>query len=539
MKKRLIFLSLSLPLLFAMPASATTPTPYQATYENVITQCEQQVTAWDHQANWQIGILAALAIIGATIAALQATKRSLKVLVVILGAASTALTGINGFAFSANYKALWLAASKGQGVVDEITSTVAIIHATTDASLLPAENAQFAKEVQEFEDIRMGLANSGGASSAQAAFVFTVPSVYAQSTPTAQPPAWATNKPSSSASLYYVGKADATTPAAAQSASLADALAQAVRDICGRIPDCSTAKIQSLVNGSYSVQNTSLQYDKPANKFTYYTLISVSNVVLNLGKPVAATYQQPKWTPTDLTAQGAMGSMVIALDISGGVSSIQRDSQGPAINLLFTIPATYQGAAVAADANYVYASANSPLGCTVFRYTLSNHAKDQRLIAMRTQCRGIATDGNTLYIVTPSNQSILYSRSWTATPGSWAVNTTSTLLTLSYDGFGKRLITSSTDGKAYGVSTTDGASQLLTTGLGYAESMAASSQYIIAASGKTLLFRTRANNQGVDPPKGVGPLPGGSLVGVAVDQGGGLWVADVDKNVVVGPYLLN
>jgi hypothetical protein len=225
--------------------------------------------------------------------------------------------------------------------------------------------------------------------------------------------------------------------------------------------------------------------------------------------------------------------------MNGGISSIQSDSQGSHINLLFRIQGALSGAAVTADANYVYATANSLLGCTVVRYSMATHNMDQRIIAVQKRCVGIATDGSTLYVVIPDDRAILYFRGWSGNLKTWNVNTTGEFNMLVYDRFGQRLITSNTDGDAYGVSTTNGSAQRLTGGLGFAQSLAVSNQYIVAASGHKVLFINRSDNKGANPPSGVGPLPGGLLVGVAVDQAGGLWIADFDKNLVEGPFLLN
>jgi hypothetical protein len=316
---------------------------------------------------------------------------------------------------------------------------------------------------------------------------------------------------------------------------LKDALAQANGEVSRQIPGSSADKIQSLISGSYTVQDTSLQYDKPSGDYSYYTLLSVSKLVLSLGRPTPNAYQQAGWTPADLTAQG---SMVIALDTNGGVSSIQPEGQGSRINLLFRLQGSLRGAAVTADANYVYATATSPLGCTVVRYSQATQVTDQRLIATHKRCLGVATDGLALYVVLPDDRAILYSRSWTDSPNTFPMNTSNSLQTLVYDSVGKRLITADTDGNAWGVSTENGSKQMLTGGLGYVQSLAVSSQFIIAASGKKVLFRNRSDNKGTNPPSGFGPLPGGSLVGVAVDQRGGLWIADYDNKLVEGPFPL-
>jgi hypothetical protein len=519
-------------------AAANTAVP-ELTYEQTIIGCSQQIAQWNRQANWQETLIICVIVFGGVIAVFQSAKlQGAKTVALVLGGATSVLTGINAKGFSADYGTLRRAAVKGQAVVNDLNTIVSIINESHPTGRqLDEDNAQFAKNIEEFNSISTGLAGAVvGQIAAASSSIFRIPGVLAQSATTTAAPSWMTQIPSSSTSLYYVGEATASTLAAAQSASLKNALAQAIQDISQQVPDSSAGEIQSLVDGSYAVKDTSLQYDKQSGAYTFYTLVSISKLVLSLGRPTPHIYQQSGWAPADLTSEG---SMVIALDTDGGVSSIQADSQGSHINLLFRLPGALKGAAVAADANYVYATANSPLGCTVVRYTQQSRSTDQRLIAVHKRCFGIATDGSTLYVDIPDDRAILYSRSWTSNPSAWTVSTTGALLTMVYDRFGQRLLTADIDGNAYSVSTSNGGLQTLTHGLGYVESLAVSDQYIIAASGRKLLFRNRSDNKGINPPSGIGSMPGGSLVGVAVDQAGGLWIADGDKKLVEGPFLLN
>ena len=93
-------------------------------------------------------------------------------------------------------------------------------------------------------------------------------------------------------------------------------------------------------------------------------------------------------------------------------------------------------------------------------------------------------------------------------------------------------------GKAYALSIPDGKEELLSDNLGAVQSMATSRFHILFASGTKVLFLARSDNHGENPPLGWPELPGGNIVGVAVDASDKLWVADYDKKLVEGPLPL-
>jgi hypothetical protein len=539
-KRLLAVVMLAISVLCAPPfaAAATTP-PVKLTYEQTIAGCEKQITQWNREANWQEVFIICVIVFGGAITVCHALRlRWAKTVALILGAASSILTGINAKNFNADYHTLRRAAARGEIVVNKLDAIVSVINEAhlTDQALSQLD-AQFMKEVEDFDAIITDVSGTSEESSeAESASIFSVPRVLAQSGTTAITPTWVTQRPSSSSSLYYVGKGTDASLENAQKSSLSNALDQALTDASKQIPDSTTEKLQSLINGSYAVRDTSLQYNPQTRAYTYYTLISVSNLIFSLGRPTPVTYQQSGWLPVDLTA---FGSTVVVLDSSGGVSSIERDSEGSTINLLFRIQAALRAVAVTADSNYIYATANSLLGCTVVRYSIAAQKTDQRLIEAQRRCAGIASDGSTLYVVMPDDRAIVYVRSWTGNIGSWEVSTASTLNALVYDPFGQRLVTADANGAAYGISTSSGSVQLLSEGLGYVTELAVSTQYLMASSGKKVLFISRSDNIGANPPSSFGSLPGGALIGIAVDQAGGVWVADSDKRLVEGPFFLN
>ena len=140
----------------------------------------------------------------------------------------------------------------------------------------------------------------------------------------------------------------------------------------------------------------------------------------------------------------------------------------------------------------------------------------------------------------PDRKEIRYWDNWEASDShTWSLAPLGAPGYIEFDGTGNRLIVADdASGTAYGVSIPDGKPQLLSGNLGSVQSIAASRFHTLFASGKKVLFLARSDNQGENPPLGWPPLPGGHIVGVAVDSSDELWVADYDNKVVEGPFPL-
>jgi hypothetical protein len=159
------------------------------------------------------------------------------------------------------------------------------------------------------------------------------------------------------------------------------------------------------------------------------------------------------------------------------------------------------------------------------------------LAAVHERCLGIATDGTAIYVSFAERKEIRYWDNWDAPSyHTWSLGDTDELGSMTFDSTQNRLIVVDSSGRAYAIS--NGKKQLLSSGLGGVQSVAASRFHILFASGKEVLFRSRAENQGENPPAGWPALSGGHLVGVAVDSSDNLWVADFDNKLVKGPYTL-
>ena len=281
------------------------------------------------------------------IAACQVSKsKPVKIIAAILGVTTSALTFVNAKVFTADYGSLRRAATEGRAIVAQLEGVVSlIIEKRSNGEDVTQLETQFLAKATEFSNIasRLGGGNTS-AGSGVGSIVFGLPPVYAQSVGTAPP--WVNQRPSGASFLYYVGAGTDNQLSSAQKASLNDALTKAQQEISGMFPGGSVDAIKTIIDGSYTVQDTFFQFNKQSNSYTYFTLVRVNKLLLNISKPKLQTYQQQGWQPVDLTSQGAM---VIALDHSGGVSSIYSDSQGPHINLLFRLPRSLNGMAVAAD----------------------------------------------------------------------------------------------------------------------------------------------------------------------------------------------
>jgi hypothetical protein len=252
----------------------------------------------------------------------------------------------------------------------------------------------------------------------------------------------------------------------------------------------------------------------------------------------AQVYKKKGWQPADMTSDPSSG--VFVLDHNGGISKLSVDQHVARIDTLFRLKGAYQGYAVAASAQSVYVVANSKLGCSVTRYLLSTKAVAERSLGVGEHCAGIATDGTAVYVTLPDKSEIRYLSSWDASSyGSWSVNDVDSIGPATFDRFGNRLIVADYSGKAYAISTSDGGKQLLASNLGWVNSVTASRQHILLASGTKILSLARSDNRGENPPPSLQSLTGGHIVGVTVDATDNAWFADYDKELVQGPLPLN
>jgi hypothetical protein len=251
----------------------------------------------------------------------------------------------------------------------------------------------------------------------------------------------------------------------------------------------------------------------------------------------ALIFKKKNWRPADMAADPNSG--VFVLDHDGGVSKLSPNPQAPQIETLFHLRRTYQGYAIAASAEFIYVAANSHLGCSLIRYSMSSRVTSERLLEPGGLCTGIASDGMTIYVTMPTRGEICVLTSWDASCHSWGVGGTKTAGPLAFDRIGNRLIVGDESGNAFIVSVANGTNQLLVSNLGWITSIAASRTHILVGSGTTVFSISRADDRREIPPPSLQSLTGGHIVGVVVDGSDNAWFADWDKELVEGPLPLN
>jgi hypothetical protein len=95
--------------------------------ERQIQDFQQQIRAWERQANIQVVLLVAVVLFGATISALQAVKKPWsKGFTVVLGIATTVCTAITGKGFIADYRSLQRAATEGHAIIRKLEGMITV-----------------------------------------------------------------------------------------------------------------------------------------------------------------------------------------------------------------------------------------------------------------------------------------------------------------------------------------------------------------------------------------------------------------------------
>ncbi len=254
--------------------------------------------------------------------------------------------------------------------------------------------------------------------------------------------------------------------------------------------------------------------------------------------PSPQSFKQADWFPGDLTSNPSAG--VFALDRNSTVSQLLMKSGKPNIAPVFAIPGAYTGYSVAATPEAVFVSANSQLGCTVFRRSLSRDSTSQKVMGIPAElCSGIATDGTAIYVALPKQRAVRYLSNWDSSSlKSWDLSETYEPRSLVFDQVGQRLLVGDQAGHLYGISMS-GAKQLLASNMGSVNSIAVSQQHVFVASGRRIISLSRADNHKEEAPSTLRSLTGGSIIGVAVDGNDRLWFADATKGVVRGPIAID
>jgi len=262
--------------------------------------------------------------------------------------------------------------------------------------------------------------------------------------------------------------------------------------------------------------------------------------------PQAEIYYRSGWYPTDLAFNPDSGLFV--LDRDGSISRVVSDASGIQLATLpVGISLSYQPEALAASKDSVFVSANSSIGCTIFRYSFANKKTTKQFLQTggvgQGGCEGIATDGTGIFLVIPGKREIWYwpdfnSSSYKTLNPPVPLND-STSGSLNFNGACQCLIFAGASGTAYVFSLQEGKWSTVTDKLGYVHSIASDSSHILFASGKNVLFYSRTSKRRENAPTSMQLLTGGLITGVAIDSTGSAWIADFDKGIVKGPVPLN
>jgi len=529
-------------------AQAPANKPAISNLEKPIYNCERQVAGWRRTAATEITFIAIALALGAIVSGLQASKSSAaKQATVVLGIMIAILTGVNGSLFPADVKTLRRAAADGDAVIGQLWIKVGPLQT---GQLSPqdqkAATEDFGKELSRFQVVADTLSGSTTATTTSwNEMPGWLPVVHAQAKSTL--PAWTSKTPSDTATArYVVGKASAPSLAVAKQNSTDAALYNAALTLIPSAPHVSRSALLDLIKASAVTQDSAFAFDGSSKNYDYYTLLRLTPGIEDLVKalPAAPTvaltvFQARGWQPADMTSNATSGLFV--LDRAGGVSKLTPNQRGAGgMQKLFQIPRSQVSYAIAASADSVYAATSSSLGCTIYKYSLADRTTSSLLMAAKDRCVGVADDGSTLYVTMPERKEIRYWDKWDASSvHTWSLGDLGAPGYLEFDGDQNRLIVvDDASGKAYGISIPDGKQQLLSANVGAVQSIAASRFHILLASGKKVLFLARSDNHGENLPMGWPALPGGNIVGVAVDGSDSLWIADYDKKLVEGPLPL-
>jgi hypothetical protein len=278
-------------------------------------------------------------------------------------------------------------------------------------------------------------------------------------------------------------------------------------------------------------------------KLVFRTIVSLpaqSPLNISLATPIS---KSQNWRPADLAADEGPG--VFVLDTRNSVSRITVSSDGTHLEPVFSVPPVFDVGSIAASQQFVFATANNRLGCSIFRYSLATKSISAKAIINQGFCTGIAVEGETLYVVfsgqNGAKHEVKYWKSWAANSHqAWSLDSMQSPGPLFLDRVSHQLLLADTsNGALYSLSIADGKLKKLVDNIGSANQLTADSRHVIIASGKKLLVVSRANYRGESPPINLQSLTGGNISGVAIDGTGRLWYADLDNHLVQGPLSID
>jgi hypothetical protein len=245
------------------------------------------------------------------------------------------------------------------------------------------------------------------------------------------------------------------------------------------------------------------------------------------------------WRPADTSYDVSTG--LVVLDLYGRATRIYQSSSELGGELLFRLPLPFAPVAIGAGRGAVFVSANGPLGCTVFQYSLLEKRLTNRLIdSQGKRCGGLAVAGAEVYLAIPELQEVKYWSDWQSAaartiPFAFSVSGAA----ISVDVPQHRAVLADADGSIYVINSEEGKATKLATFHGNANAVGLSSHYVLIASGKKIIAYARDGFKSSPTPRSLSNMLPGTFVGIAIDTNDKAWVIDSDHDLIRGPLDLD
>jgi hypothetical protein len=252
--------------------------------------------------------------------------------------------------------------------------------------------------------------------------------------------------------------------------------------------------------------------------------------------------------PLDLASNVSSG--VFLLDRNGVIFQVTSALQGPVLEKIAAARLQAHSGYVAASQKSVFVATDFKAGCNISKFSLSGKPEGERSLVAHyvpssQTCGGIVAVGDAVYVLLPGSGEIRYWTDWNqANPKSLRVHLDGSdeLTSLTFDQFGQRLLLSRGSGNIYAAkidvnNNLSSLEKIVGNTKASGNSIAASKNYILIASGKKITALNRADNKIAASL----PLPTfaahGTIVGVTLDGGQNVWIAD-DRGGLRGPLKL-
>jgi len=237
-------------------------------------------------------------------------------------------------------------------------------------------------------------------------------------------------------------------------------------------------------------------------------------------------------TPIDLALDP--DGTFLALDSFGGVSRIAITQGGQSSETLFQLPPSIKPAAIASNSEYVFASANSVLGCQVYIWNKTNKSLTFHNLGQRV-CSGIAVDGQQSIYVAFDEEVGVWTDLFISKPKFIGFPKPIDSATLALDESTRELFVSASDGTVYLIGQGKRAKRFSDIGSGV-NSIGIAKDVIVVASADGLACYSRSGaNAGRKISGCLDAKIRHTITGVRVDVNQRVWILDRDDASLIGP----